>query len=317
MQCKNISIHQGKGEERKMIKLFATILLASTMISCGGSGGSTANNTQGNTDGTITLSGDDTSVVGTKLDTGFVGSSLAAGSQPDYIVIVDKSSSVTFSAPNILVPNINDFNNGFVLVVTDDSAGSGIKGISMSIIVGGTKLDYACSTPVTTFIECGTNSITLDIGNKTVSFNTATVINTATGTTLTLNGTLVWNANGSSSNNGNSNGNTGGALTDITGIWKDDNPATYWSDLGSADEVYVIYKQDGTYLDFDYYQGIDCYRKSSGSYEDRGNGNISLDNDPPYQFSITGTIMTVSYLGDSYTATKSNLTESDFTPSCD
>ena len=175
------------------MKLFAMLVLTISITGCGGGGGSNnATNTSGNASGVITLSGDDTSIVGTQLDTGYVGSSLAAELQPDYITIVDKASSVTFTPPNVLTPNIADPSNGFVMVIMDDSPGSGTKGISMSIIVAGTKLDYACTTPVATFIECGINAIDLDIANKTVTFDNATVTNTDTGTILTIDGTLTW-----------------------------------------------------------------------------------------------------------------------------
>jgi len=177
----------------KITMILSSILLISA---CGGGGGSTPNNTSGNssgaTNGAVMLSGTDTSTVGTQLDTGYVATSLAAGSQPDYIVVVDKSSTVTFTEPNILIPVTADLNNGFVLVVTDDSAGSGMKAISMSIIVSGVKHDYACTTPVTVFIECGANSITLNIVNKTVDFDNVIVTNTDTSTVLTMDGTLTW-----------------------------------------------------------------------------------------------------------------------------
>jgi len=303
----------------KVMKYFAVLLIALSMASCGG-GGSTPTGTSGKagaTSGVITLSGDDTSIVGMQLDTGVVGSSLASGLQPDYIIIVDQASSVTFTEPNILTPKLDDPSNGFVLVVTDDSAGSGIMGISMSILVGGTKLDYVCTNPGATFIDCGTGSITLNIPNKTVTFVNTTTENKDTGAILILDGTLTWNDAGGTGNGNTGSGNTGGALTDITGVWKDDSPTTWWSDLGYADEVYVLYNQDGTYFDFDYYVDTPCYRKSSGTYVDLGDGNISLDDEPAYQFSISGDIMTVSYLGNSFTSTKSSLTESDFTPSCD
>jgi len=174
------------------MKFYTTLLLISFLVGCGSDDSDTNENSSGNTTGTITLSGTDTTLVGTQLDTGFVGSSLAAGGQPDYIVIVDAASTVSFTSPNILIPNLADANNGFVVVVTDDSAGSGNKAISMSIWVSGTKYDYACTTPVSVFIECGVNSFTLDIGSKTVSFNNLTVTNVDTSTVLTMDGTLTW-----------------------------------------------------------------------------------------------------------------------------
>ena len=170
---------------------FATILTA-----CGGGGDITptvsGGNSAGSTRGTISLSGNDTTIVGSRLDTGFVRTSVAAGGLPDYIMIVDSASTVEFTAPNILTPKLADPNNGFVLVVTDDTPGSGTQSISMSIWVSGTQYDYACTTPVSVFIECGANSISLNIPNKIVSFDNLTVTNTNTSTILTMDGTLTW-----------------------------------------------------------------------------------------------------------------------------
>lgn len=175
-----------------MNKVIIPILML-LLSGCGGDNNfRTTGNSIGNATGVVTLSGSDASIVGNQLDTGYVATSLAAGSQPDYIVIVDKASNVSFTAPNILTPEPADPDNSFVLAVTDDSPGSGIKAISMSIVVSGTKYDYACTTPVSTFIECGSNSITLDIGNKTVDFDNVTTTNTATSTILTIDGTLEW-----------------------------------------------------------------------------------------------------------------------------
>jgi len=132
------------------MKFSAILFFIFILASCGGGGSGTSGgaggNSTGNTNGTITLSGSDATIVGAQLNTGFVGTSLAAGAQPDYIVIVDNASTVAFTAPNILIPNLADPNNGFVVVVTDDSPGSGIKAISMSIWVGGAKHDYGCTT---------------------------------------------------------------------------------------------------------------------------------------------------------------------------
>lgn len=187
-----------------MLKQVFILGLAIILSSCGGGGGgtpatsgtdntgNTENTTPGNTTGTVTLSGDDTVLVGTQLDTGFVGASPAAGSQPDYIVIVDKDSTVSFTEPNILTPDISNPQNAFILVVTDASAVSGYKGISMSIITNGVKYDYACTSPVSTFIECGLNTIKLDIASKKISFLNTVVTNVASSSILVLNGELSW-----------------------------------------------------------------------------------------------------------------------------
>lgn len=173
------------------MKYTAIVFFILLLTGCGG-GSDSANpdgNSSGNTTGTVTLSGNDTGTVGTQLDTGFVGTSVAAGGQPDYIVIVDKASNVTFTPPNTLTPDLADSKNGFVLVVTD--AGT-TQAISMSILVNGNKYDYACTTPIATFTDCGTDSIILNIGNKTVTFNNVQTANKGTGELLTLDGSLTW-----------------------------------------------------------------------------------------------------------------------------
>ncbi len=184
-----------------MLLRILLISMAIVLTSCGGGSngtpaptgsGNAGNTSPGNTTGTVTLTGDDTSFLGSQLDTGFIGESPAAGSQPDYIIIVDKASTVDFTAPNILTPNITDPNNAFILVVTDASAISGFKGISMSILSNGTKYDYACTSPVSTFIECGLDAIKLDLINKKVTFINTVVTNVVSSTVLTLNGELTW-----------------------------------------------------------------------------------------------------------------------------
>ncbi len=172
--------------------LFFVLLITNCSSDSGDASSTGSDNSSGNTTGTIMLLGADTAIIGTQLNTGFVGSSLAAGGQPDYIVIVDAASTVSFTEPNILTPNLADIDNGLILVVTDASSISGFKGISMSVSVGGIRNDYACTTPVSTFIDCGINSISLDIGNKTIIFDNLIVTNTNTSTVLTINGTLTW-----------------------------------------------------------------------------------------------------------------------------
>ncbi len=164
-----------------------SIFLLSLISGCGGGGSSTSDteDTSDNISGSITLVGDDTAIVGAQLNPRYIDSFLAIPmQQPDYIVI-DTASSVN--------PTPADALNGFTLVVTDDTAGSGMKGISMAILVNGTQYDYLCTTPVTTFIDCGgSNNIQLDIGNTSVTLTNVTVTNADTSTILTMNGTLSW-----------------------------------------------------------------------------------------------------------------------------
>jgi hypothetical protein len=109
---------------------------------------------------------------------------------------VDKKSSVVIE--NSMAPEISlaDPENGFVINVSDDTPGaSGMKFISMSIVVDGTEFSYTCYTPTAPSwsVDCGgLDSILIDIPGRTVSFTDTTVINTISATILTLNGTLTW-----------------------------------------------------------------------------------------------------------------------------
>jgi len=134
-----------------------------------------------------------------------------------------------------------------------------------------------------------------------VSFNKTTVLNTANDNVLTIDGTLTWTGKNKIENN--SNTNNGGALTDITGVWKQDDPFLFISTLGSADEVYEIYKEDGTNLTFGYFMNEEpsCYDRSLSQYEDLGAGKISIDGAAAYDFIVSGNTMTVSFAGDSFT----------------
>ncbi|MBL3619527.1 MAG: putative metal-binding motif-containing protein [gamma proteobacterium endosymbiont of Lamellibrachia anaximandri] len=209
-------------------------------------------NSTGATEGTVTLSGSDTAFVGTQLDTGYIGTSLSNDGQPDTIVIVEQSGIVTFEEPNSLLP-WNDPNNGFTIVVLDIDAIplSAEKGISMAIMVNGIKHDYTCTTPFsgTWSVDCGgASSITLDIVNRTVSFNNTTVKNMDTDSLLTLNGTLTWIDDG---------GNPGvGPATELEGSWS----SSCYFDPDEA--VYIIptftFRADAFFLSEEDYSDADC-----------------------------------------------------------
>ncbi len=157
-------------------------------------GCSNSNNQSNDNDakGTILLSGEDTSEIGTTLIVGHIteGRADLTGIE-DSIIIVEKGTTISKDpAPyppgdprNVAVFNRKDPNNGFVIVVKDVS-------ISMSIIVEGVPYTYACESEFNIFTNCGSLDINL-IENKVV-FDNSTVENTDTGAILTLNGTITW-----------------------------------------------------------------------------------------------------------------------------
>lgn len=172
---------------------FACVLLISS-CSDGDSGpGGAGNADSGPTSGTLSLSGNETNLVGTQLNAGYVGAVKGSSTEPDYAVIVDSGSTVNFTAPNILTPSLGDPNNGFVLVVTDATAVSGYKTISMSIWVSGTKYDFVCNYPAGVFVDCGGDAtINLEINSRMVTFAGLVVENSDTGEYLMLDGALSW-----------------------------------------------------------------------------------------------------------------------------
>ena len=291
---------------RKLIYLLG--ISSAILISACGGGSSSTNQTTGIVvSGSITLTGDDTAIVGTTLEPVYVDPhEVVATVSPAYVEVSSYSPDSATAA---------DFQNGFSFGVIDDTTDSGPKSITMGITVNGVSYEYACSTPASSqFSSCGDiNNITLDIDGGSVSLNGITVYNKTSGNALVLNGVITWTVTNTGGNNNTGNG----ALTDITGVWKEDQDGYYWtSDRGFADEVYDIYESDGTYISLGYYASENCYDLSYGDYVDQGGGYISLDSDPAYLFVISGNTLTVSYQGDSYTAVKTSLTLSDFSPEC-
>ena len=195
-----------------MKKLAGVVFIAAILQACGGSsnpaptgsgnsgsgssGGAGTLASGGVATGNLILTGEETGLVGSMLTPGYVGESPgdATQSQPNYIVIVDASSTVVNTGSGTILPDITDPNNAFVLVATDATnlPSSGYKGISMTIAVGGTRYDYTCTTPGT-LENCGGNAtISLDIPGGRVTFTGTNVTNADTGKVITINGSVLW-----------------------------------------------------------------------------------------------------------------------------
>jgi hypothetical protein len=168
--------------------LFLFLLL---IIGCSNSDNNNANSSN-DAKGTILLSGEDTSEVGTTLIVGDIAEGRAdlTGTQ-DSIIIVEEGTTISDDpAPfplgdprNEAIFIRSDPNNGFVIVVKDGA-------ISMSIIVEGIPYTHACESEFNIFTDCG--SLDINLNENKVVFNNSTVENTDTGTILTLNGTVTW-----------------------------------------------------------------------------------------------------------------------------
>ncbi len=306
-----------------MSKLGVFLFLSTLLITGCGGGGSSSNNSNGvNSRGQeriLSISGGDATILGGEIklteiayrkNFGFSDEVVIATTDGilDFVLALAGEGTADLSSPlpiNRTVFNIMPF------------------GISMTIFRGGQEWAYTlvCTANNGQTINC--SNINFDSVNRTITLTDVVVIEASSGgnmasAPLTINGTITWIAGDEKPVAETNTGGTGvnGALTDITGVWKEDIPSLYSSVLGYADEVYEIYKADGTNLTFAYYKNEGCYDSYSAMYVDLGNGNISTDGEVPYNFTIAANVMTISYLGNSYTLTKSILTENDFIPVC-
>ncbi len=309
-----------------MSKLGVFLFLSTLLITgCGGGGGSssTNNNSAANSRGQeriLSLSGGDATTLGGEIklteiayrkNFGFADEVVIATTDGilDFVLALAGEGTASPSTPppfNRTVFNIMPF------------------GISMTIFKGEQEWAYTLVCTANNGQTTNCSNINFDSANRTITLTDVVVINaTSVGNLasapLTINGTINWvEGDEKPVSDSNTSGApvVNGPLTNITGSWKEDVPSLYSSILGYADEVYEIYKSDGTNLTFAYYQNEGCYDSYSALYEDFGNGNISTDGEPPYNFTIASNVMTISYLGNSYTLTKSSLTENNFTPLC-
>ncbi len=173
----------------KNLKNYLLILSLIILTNCSNEDNESDNVTN-NVQGTITLSGKETSEVGTSLK---VENILVGGSQ------TGTSKSVTLLHKNVTIENgelnFTDPKNTFVIVATefDSSDNSSVtKAISMAINVNGEEYKFACSTPeIGSFVSCGDN-FKVDKNGKKVTFNNTTVVNTKSDEILTMNGTITW-----------------------------------------------------------------------------------------------------------------------------
>ncbi|MUH37201.1 hypothetical protein D9O36_15220 [Zobellia amurskyensis] len=142
--------------------------------------------------GTIELSGDETSDVGTELVVGHiaVGRADLTGTEKS-VILTDENTEITEEGPEP-----KNLDKGFVLIGGDDLNTDGTtsaeKDISMVIFIDGEEYRFGCAVPNSgNFIDCGAD-YNIDFDKKEIVFKETTVVNTDTEVTLTMNGTITW-----------------------------------------------------------------------------------------------------------------------------
>nr|WP_297787591.1 hypothetical protein [uncultured Allomuricauda sp.] len=172
--------------------LFLSCSMLPFFFGCGtDDGNEPENGTLNEVQGTIQLSGEETSELGTSLTIGNIEVANVALSGTD--------KSVILLSENITVVD-NEFiyesdQNGFVIVAADFSTGGSLdidKTISMTIVRNGQEFRHACSSPYQNFFTACGDGFGVDFESKRVIFENTTVINTDDDTILTMGGTITW-----------------------------------------------------------------------------------------------------------------------------
>ena len=175
----------------KLMKKVVIVLLA---MACSGSDDNSDSADDNTVNGTIQLSGDDTTEVGSSLTVANIDpNGLSTTGTSSAVVLLDENTTVENGE---LVPT--NFMNAFVIVAAQFSADDNAaveKTISMTIVKNGEEFRYVCSTPPTSAADdtdCG-SGFSVDKVIKQVVFDDTTVVNVDSGTILTMNGTINYN----------------------------------------------------------------------------------------------------------------------------
>lgn len=178
------------------MKYTIMLLLSCSMlfffVGCGtDDGNEPENGTLNEVQGTIQLSGEETSELGTSLTVGNIEVANVALSGTDKSVIL-LSENITVVDNEIIYENDQ---NGFVIVAADFSTGGSPdidKTISMTIVRNGQEFRHACSSPYQNFFTACGDGFGVNFETKQVIFENTTVINTDDDTILTMDGTITW-----------------------------------------------------------------------------------------------------------------------------
>ena len=149
------------------------------------------NDASGKASGTIQLSGEETTELGTSLTVVNieVGNAALTGTDKSVMLL---SENITVQDNELVY---SDDQNGFVIVVADFSTGGSPdidKTISMVIVKNGQEFRHACSSPYQGFFTACGDGLGIDFNAKRVVFENSTVINTDDEKLLTLDGIVTW-----------------------------------------------------------------------------------------------------------------------------
>ncbi len=168
------------------LKSYFLILSLITLTNCSNEENESDDITN-NAYGIITLSGEETSEIGTSLKVGKI-----------YIEDPQTESfnSVSLLHKDVKIENdelkpIDPKNSFGIYLVSNKTTAS--KAISMAIVVNGKRYELGCYSPNNdeTIVDCGDN-LAINTDKKRVTFNNTTVVNIKSGKILTMDGIITW-----------------------------------------------------------------------------------------------------------------------------
>ncbi|WP_139205220.1 hypothetical protein [Algibacter pectinivorans] len=173
---------------KKCLMLCAVVSLS--LMGCS----SDSDGDSGNAKGSITLSGEETSVVGTSLTVGNILEGAYQTGTTKSVTLTHKSIDIEDGEIN---PTTASLVNSFIIVTAqfdDEDNAAATKAISMIIIKNGEEYRFVCASDYnggSDELDCG-SGFNVDQENNQVTFDDTTVENTETGKVLTLNGVVTW-----------------------------------------------------------------------------------------------------------------------------
>lgn len=308
----------------------STLLLGFIVFSltaCGGGSGGGGAGSSGAVAvlATITLSGDDTSELGTTSELNYY-----AFREDSFDVDLFLSATSSGSAMNVVRVGLGELSSSVIdpdAVASDDAnvVIFNVTNVGVSIRINKNGDAYLYS------LTCisGCTGVQFDTATRTLTLDDVVLTPTIGGdansqatASLTLSGTIVWaesdedpDAPANKSNTPASDtGTSNVTLADIVGVWD--------SSIGS-DENYTAFRIDGTYVDYDYQgdaydMGENCYDVYPGTIEDLGNGRFRLDDsDRIGTFSFSGDDLRFQAPEAAYSMNSTSLIETDLVPECD
>jgi hypothetical protein len=315
-----------------LFRIFLSVLVISLAACGGGSSGSDGSDGGGSDGGgstdqgassIVSLMGSDTGELGSTAEVNFyafrenfAGASLflsatSSGSAMNFVRFGMGELSESDLDPAAFTL---DESNAVVFNITD-------IGVSIRINLNGAAYLYS--------IAClsGCIGVDFDTATRTLVLDSVVLDPTMGGESdsqamgpLTLDGTIVWTeadenplAPPSTSGTGTVPVRTSDlTLADLVGVWD--------SGFGD-DEIYTVFKSDGTYVDYDYMgdsvdMGQNCYEVEESTITDLGNGQFRIGNDRFGTFYFAGNSLAFEAPEAIYFLDTTTVLESDFSPLC-